>query len=114
MTMSSLFLWGLLHAAAAAEPTASGREVLSLQEAVRVALTQQPQLRQANAGTEAASARADEARAPLLPQLNATGIYSRSTANFVARPGQLPSSINPNASPPSGRSYNYFQFGFTG
>ncbi|MBI3804237.1 MAG: TolC family protein [Nitrospirae bacterium] len=69
---------------------------LSLGEALQTARTNQPQLRQARAGTEAARARADEARAPLLPQVSANANYQRATANRVIRPGATTfSTINP-------------------
>ncbi len=64
--------------------------VLTLDEVVRVAREHQPQLRQAQFGTRAAQARADEARAPLLPQVTATAGYLRTTANFAGRPGSVP------------------------
>ncbi len=67
-----------LHAALllllAAQP--EGR-VVTLDEAVRAARASQPQLQQARAGTEAAAARADEALAPLLPQLTGTAGFRR-------------------------------------
>ncbi|HEX4802088.1 MAG TPA: TolC family protein [Myxococcaceae bacterium] len=88
-------------------------QVLTLQEAISTALAVQPQLRQTHAGTEAAYARADEARAPLLPRLDLSGIYSRSTANFTARPGALPSTTV-GAGTTSWRSFNYYQLGATG
>src|SRR6266851_2937430 len=86
--------------------------VLSLDEAVKTALALQPQLKQVHAGTEAAYARADESRAPLLPRVDLTGIYSRSTANFTARPGAFPSTQTANAGT-SFRSFNYYQLGAT-
>lgn len=70
----------------AAEPATAPRPALTLDEAVRQALRNQPQLRQARAGTEAARARADEARAPLLPQLTATASYKRATDNLPRYP----------------------------
>jgi outer membrane protein len=72
---------------AAAPPAAlaapAPARVLTLDEALRTARERQPALRQAHAGTAAASARADEALAPLLPQLTGTGNYERTTANIV-------------------------------
>jgi len=62
-------------------------KVLTLDEAVRTAEIRQPQVRQARASTEAARARADEARAPLLPQVTGTGTYQRKTSNFA--PGSI-------------------------
>jgi len=61
--------------------------VLSLAEALATARARQPTLRQARAATQVAEARADEARAPLLPQLQGSGQYQRTTANVVPRPG---------------------------
>jgi outer membrane protein len=66
---------------------AASARVLTLQEAERVAQERQPQLRVARAGTQAAEARADQARSGLLPQVSATGRYQRSTANTSPSPG---------------------------
>ncbi len=80
--------------AAPATPVAPATaEVLTLDQALAAARQHQPQLQQARATTEAARARADQARAALLPQLEGGAAYSRATENFVARPGSLPSSV---------------------
>src|SRR5262249_27428453 len=55
-----------------------------LHDALETARAHQPQLRQAHADTEAAGAVADEARAPLLPQITATASYARATTNDIA------------------------------
>ncbi|HVR61730.1 MAG TPA: TolC family protein [Polyangia bacterium] len=68
--------WPLVAAAAAAPSDELPRE-LSLDEAVRIARARQPQLRQAHAQSEVAAGRADQARAPLLPQLGGTASYLR-------------------------------------
>ncbi len=94
----------------AAQTAQPERKVLSLSDAVRTALAQQPALRQSQAGTDAAYARADEARAPLLPQVSASATYSRQTGNFVQRPGQLPSTFQSSAGT-SFRSFDFFLFG---
>jgi outer membrane protein len=60
---------------------ADAPRVLSLDEAVRTALAHQPQLAQARASAEAARARADQARAGLLPQVNGQAQYQRGTTN---------------------------------
>jgi len=65
----------------------SAGRVVTLEEALRSAREKQPQLRQARAAAEAASARAREAFAPMLPQLTATAGYQRTTANRIERPG---------------------------
>src|SRR5580704_8164619 len=51
--------------------------VLTLNEAERAAVTSQPQLLVARAATATALAQADQARAPLLPQVTATAEYAR-------------------------------------
>ena len=56
-------------------------------EALASAREHQPQLREARAAFEAADARAGQALAPLLPQLNASATYLRTTANTIVRPG---------------------------
>ena len=77
----------MIAAALIAALLAQAPRVLTLDEALRTAREHQPQLRQARAGTEAARARADQARSPLLPQLSATAGYQRSTVNPIQRPG---------------------------
>jgi outer membrane protein len=72
----------LVLAAAAARAQAPA---LTLDDAVRTALERQPQLRQARAGSEAASARADQQRSPLLPQVLGIGSYRRETDNSPLR-----------------------------
>ena len=62
---------------------------LSLDAALAIARRHQPNLRQAHANTEAAAARVDEARAPLLPQVNASASYARSTSNFAPTPSTV-------------------------
>ena len=82
---------------------------LSLEEALQTTRANQPQLRQARAGTEAARARADQAKAPLLPQVNATANYQRATANPVVRPGTSSFfSISPSS---RFDTFNFYNFG---
>jgi outer membrane protein len=95
-----------------ASPPPTPSRTVTLEEALATARAHQPQLRQAHATSEAAAARADEARAPLLPQVAATAQYQRLTSNFVARPGALPSSVGRSG----GTSFatdNFFQAGVT-
>jgi outer membrane protein len=63
-------------------PSAAAR-TLSLQQATDTALREQPQLRASRAQSDAASARADEARAPLLPQVTGNASYRVATNNQV-------------------------------
>lgn len=87
-------------AAQAAAPPA--RPVLGLDEAVRIALEHQPQIRQAQANRDAASARSESARAPLLPQVRGDAFYDWSTANGptrrLASPGSPATSWTPTRS----------------
>lgn len=87
-----------------------GAHLLTLEEAVQNARQHQPQLREAHANTNAAEARADEARAPLLPQLGVTAEYQRTTANFAARPGSVPATVNNSGTTGSGSSFATFNF----
>lgn len=65
-------------------PKASAR-ILTLEEALALGRKNQPQLRQAQANTVAAAARADEAQSGLLPQLSASAFYERTTVNTSAQ-----------------------------
>src|SRR2546422_3804802 len=71
--------------------------VLTLEEALRTARERQPQLRQAHAATEAASARASSAFSSLLPQLSATAGYqrtNRSTSSIEIQSGAFHNSFS--------------------
>jgi outer membrane protein len=72
---------------AAAPGAAPAPSVLTLAQALETGRVQQPQLRQARAASAAADARADEARAPLLPQVQGNAQYQRTTKNVIPRPG---------------------------
>src|SRR6478752_226832 len=73
---------------------AASARVLTLGDALATAAAHQPQIIQARATTEVYQARANEARAPLLPQLNGNGSYSRRTSNFVPQPGTNTSNMS--------------------
>jgi outer membrane protein len=85
---------------------------LTLDDALRLAHEQHPQLKVARAQVAVAKARTGEAFAGLLPQISASLGYSRSTSNFVARPGSLPSSVSSTSSL-SLQSYDFFTSGLT-
>jgi len=86
--------------------------VITLEDATRITWESQPQIRQARANTAAAEARADEARAPLLPQLYSVSYtYERTTSNFTPHPGYLGSLLPPTTY--SWTSYNYYNFNGT-
>jgi outer membrane protein len=84
--------------------------VLSLSDAVHQATLHNPQLRQAHFASQAARARVEEARAPLLPQLVGTATYQRTTANFVNKPGTLPAQLAKQA-PANFDTFDFFNFG---
>ena len=85
---------------------------LSLETALRIGRRLQPQLRQARAQTQAAEARVDEARAPLLPQVNLNSSYARATNNFAPTGAGVQPGMN--ATPdPSFDTYNFFRNSLT-
>jgi outer membrane protein len=85
-----------------APPAAPPARTLSLQQATDTALREQPQLRVSHAQADAASARADEARAPLLPQVTGTASYRYGSNNQV--PG---SAVIATATPSAAGFYNF-------
>jgi outer membrane protein len=102
----------IANAIGAAMLLAAPVQVVTLEQALENARAHQPQLRQARAVTDAAEARAREAKASLLPQLSASAAYQRTTANFTARPGSVP------GTPGTSRSstfdnFNYFNDSLT-
>ncbi|HVZ73693.1 MAG TPA: TolC family protein [Polyangia bacterium] len=111
----------LAAAAGAAEPAAPTGEALSLSQAEQYALHRQPSIRQAQGQAEAAAGRVEEARAGYLPQLAANATYERTTGNYAARPGSLPTTVTANGMTVTTTSsvswdpaYNYWNFGVTG
>jgi outer membrane protein len=110
--MRNTFALLLLSLTAPAWADGAAPRVVNLAEAIRTAREHQPQLRQAYAGTEAAYARVDEARAPLLPQVTGTAIYRRATSNFAPSPGSVPRGLSASSSPSFG-TVNSYNFGLT-
>lgn len=96
-----------------AAPVAAGADELpaelSLDVALKIGRARQPELRQARAQTEAAEARVDIARAPLLPQVNINASYTRATGNFVPRV----SVATPPSRPISSTTFPFFTTGIT-
>jgi outer membrane protein len=108
MSLSALCAFGV-HAIVLAQATAPPTRVMTLGEAERFALDQQPQALVARAATNVAEAQADQARSPLLPQVTGTASYTRRTGNLA--PGALPGSPT---SPPSwslSNSFDVWNFG---
>ncbi len=123
--LSALVAAAAAPAAPASEPSSllHGR-TLTLAECLRVAADNQPQLAQARASTRAGRARADGAIVPILPQIGASASYARETANYVSRPGAVPSlqinglpsgvqapTITTSAAKPSNASFDYWNVG---
>jgi outer membrane protein len=77
----------LLLAGGSPTPARAEPRSLSLAEALRIARARSPVLKRAGAQADAADARADGARARLLPQLTGLASYQRTTDNPVQRPG---------------------------
>ncbi len=100
-------------ATAPATDTSTAR-IFKLSDAERLALASQPQLLVARAQIRAAEAGVEQARSPLLPQVIATGQYTRQTGNFVPRPGAIPSpNVSPTSSTSLTKSYDFWNFGVT-
>lgn len=98
---------------AAVAPAPAPGAVLTLPEALAFARTHSPALRGARAQTRAAKARADQWRASLFPQVSATASYDRTTANFVARPGFVPTNTMIMPTSPSFDTFNFWNTGVT-
>ncbi len=120
VAMLVALLWPVTASSAgdASTDTSSAR-ALTLSQAEASALRSQPALRQARALTDAAQGRVEEARSGYLPQATATGLYERTTANFVPRPGAIPSTAASTGTGSTtnnslGRSFNFYSFGITG
>lgn len=100
----------LVPAAARGEEIRPAARVITIEQALRIARRNAPALRQAQAETRAASAVADQVRAALLPRLDTSASYERTTGNFVARPGFLPSMAADLGFTPAGPSWSTFNY----
>jgi outer membrane protein len=112
MTPILVFLAVTAAAATPNDSPSSSNRTLSLAEAERIALAQHPSVSLARAQTRAAEAAADQAFAPLLPQITATASYQRATGNFVQRPGVLPTNVAA-ARAPDFDMFSLWNFGLT-
>jgi outer membrane protein len=95
---------------ATAPPVADTR-VLTLDQAQRAAIEHQPQLVAARASTHIAESQAEQARAPLLPQVVGTASYTRETGNFAPRPGVATAPGQTIGGSLFSTSYDYWNFG---
>lgn len=106
--MTALVLLALL-----ADPAASRRS-LPLDEALRLALEQQPALRASRAQKHALGARVEQARAAYFPRLDAQAQVQRATANFLRSPSIAALARNPVSNKLSpADTFNYYTFGLT-
>jgi outer membrane protein len=118
IVLAALIAVGASHVAEAEEValpsqglTASALRTMSLAEFERAALARQPELLVAKANTNAALAAAEQARAPLLPQVLASASYTRETGNYAPRPGITgPGSTATSGGSLFSPSYDYWQF----
>jgi outer membrane protein len=110
--MKTLLLLLVVCSAAAASAAEPGGRVLSLDEALRLARAAHPQARSAHAQTEASLAKIDETEAPLLPQISASGIYSRSrSTSGTSIPATSTATSTATGSTFGGGSGNSYNFG---
>jgi outer membrane protein len=86
---------------------------LSLAEAEATALRQQPLMRQSRGQTSAAEGRVEQARAGYLPQVSASALYERTTANPAVHPG-FANNVSATLAPTSTKTFNFFNFGING
>jgi outer membrane protein len=100
-----MMLWAFVAVSVAA---GGASRIVSLKDAVRMALLQHPTLNEKRATTEAKRALADQYKASLFPQMSGTASWQRTTANWTARPGSVPSSVSSGGSSASFDSFNYF------
>jgi len=106
-----------LAVALAGAPAMAAGHVLSIEDALRTARAQQPQMQAARAQTRAAAARVGEARAGYLPRVDAQAQYQRSTANFLLSPMMVHTPLTKNYHANNqlgpGDTVNYYVFGVT-
>lgn len=89
---------------------AEGARVVTLVEVERAA-QRQPQMLVARAATNTARGQADQARAPLLPQITATAQYTRETGNYASSPIQRnPGTASATSGTSLTTSFDYWQF----
>jgi outer membrane protein len=90
--MKRLLAFPVVFSLVASPATGQQGRVLTLDQALRAARANHPQLQVAHAQSEVADARAYESRAALLPQVNGTGSYQRTTNNYPSGIGSAATS----------------------
>jgi outer membrane protein len=109
--MKRLLLLALGCCAFAGQVHAAEPDVLTLDEALRLARANHPQLHASRAQTEASQARVAEAKAPLLPQVSGNASYQQGTYNQAPTPGVSQSGFSSSAT--SGDTRSYYSAGVT-
>jgi outer membrane protein TolC len=106
---------GVLAGILSVTPAFAQGGVLSLDEALQSARTNQPQLRAAGAQTRQVTARVGEARSVYLPRVDAQAQYQRSTPNFLLSPMMLHTPLTKGYQAQNelalGDSVDYYTFG---
>lgn len=97
----------------AGSSSAAQDRILTLDEAVRMAIQSHPSVQAARLDLTAARENQGVALAGFLPQIGLTAGYQRTTDNYASRPGESNTQAD-QTNPPrplSGKTYNYFAFG---
>ncbi len=101
-----------------AVPAAAQERVLTLDEAVRMALDSHPAIQATRLDLVVAREQEGVALAGFLPQLGVAASYNRTTGNYATRPGQDPFDTDNDPATPdwsgnSNDSWNYYNLGVT-
>jgi outer membrane protein len=111
MKRTMWFLVGIVAVASSARAAEPDKRVLTIEEALHTAQVNHPQLRVSRAQTEVSVARANEAKAPLLPQVTGNGSYTRSAGNVTTT--TIPTASTPSVTTTGIGSSNFYRFGAT-
>ncbi len=91
LAMAGVGVWSSTASAAdTLAANSAARQTLTLSQAEESALRNQPTLRQAQAQTDAAQGRVEQARSGYLPQAAFNGVYERTTFQPRPTPGITP------------------------
>jgi outer membrane protein TolC len=94
-------------------PASAQSHVLTLADAVRLALRKSPVLQAASSGVDAARGREGQAMSGWLPTVAGVASYNRQTGNYTPRPGATPTTTTSGSLTSSNTSYNVFNFGLS-
>jgi hypothetical protein len=94
-------------------PASAQSHVLTLADAVRLALRKSPVLQAASSGLDAARGREGQAMSGWLPTVVGVASYNRQTGNYTPRPGATPTTVTSGTLSNSNTSYDVFNFGLS-